>query len=59
VLIDLGERVGLTLEGELLHDISKIEAGSRIRQESIIMWRKGLVRSDRVRSGDIIAFSDE
>nr|MDO8099095.1 hypothetical protein [Candidatus Njordarchaeota archaeon] len=39
-LIDIGEHVGLPLEYELSHNISKIEAGRRIREESIIVWRK-------------------
>jgi len=41
VLIDLGESIGFILEKELTHNISKIEAGKRIREESIIIWRKG------------------
>jgi Predicted DNA modification methylase len=41
VLIDLGESVGFMLEKELTHNISKIEAGRRIREESIIIWKKG------------------
>jgi hypothetical protein len=40
VLIDIGEHIGLVLEEELPHDISKIEAGKRIKEESIIIWRK-------------------
>jgi SAM-dependent methyltransferase len=40
VLSDLGERAGLVLEDKLSHDISKIEAGRRIKEESIIIWRK-------------------
>nr|MDO8133468.1 DNA methyltransferase [Candidatus Njordarchaeum guaymaensis] len=40
VLIDIGEHVGLPLEYELSHSISKIEAGKRIREESVIVWRK-------------------
>jgi hypothetical protein len=40
VLSDLGERAGFVLEDRLSHDISKIEAGQRIKEESIIVWRK-------------------
>ncbi|WXG43698.1 MAG: hypothetical protein WED04_06610 [Promethearchaeati archaeon SRVP18_Atabeyarchaeia-1] len=40
-LIDIGEQAGFTLEYELPHNISKIEAGNRIKEESIIIWRKG------------------
>lgn len=39
-LMDIGEHVGLPLEYELPHNISKIEAGKRIREESVIVWRK-------------------
>jgi DNA modification methylase len=47
ILIDIGEQVGLPLEAELTHNISKIEAGNRIKVESIIIWRKGAERSAR------------
>jgi DNA modification methylase len=40
VLTEIGERVGLCLEDKLSHNISKIEAGQRIKEESIIIWRK-------------------
>ncbi len=40
VLIEIGESVGLCLEDSLSHNISKIEAGQRIKEESIIIWRK-------------------
>jgi site-specific DNA-methyltransferase (cytosine-N4-specific) len=40
VLTDIGESVGFTLEDKLSHNISKIEAGQRIKEESIIIWRK-------------------
>jgi DNA modification methylase len=40
VLSDIGESVGFVLEDRLSHNISKIEAGRRIREESIIIWRK-------------------
>jgi SAM-dependent methyltransferase len=40
VLSDIGESVGFVLEDRLAHNISKIEAGRRIREESIIIWRK-------------------
>ena len=41
VLIDIAEQVGFTLEDELSHNISKIDPGKRIKEESIIIWRKG------------------
>ncbi|MEM0461895.1 MAG: DNA methyltransferase [Candidatus Caldarchaeum sp.] len=47
VLIDLGEQAGFALEAELTHNISKIEAGDRIKEESIIVWKKGLEKSAR------------
>jgi site-specific DNA-methyltransferase (cytosine-N4-specific) len=59
VLIDIAEQVGFTLEDELHHDISKIEAGNRIREESIIIWRKGgesRGRRDPERSKHILLF---
>jgi hypothetical protein len=40
VLTEIGESVGLRLEDKLSHNISKIEAGQRIKEESIIIWRK-------------------
>jgi hypothetical protein len=40
VLTDIGESAGFILEDKLSHDISKIEAGQRIKEESIIVWRK-------------------
>jgi cob(I)alamin adenosyltransferase len=59
ILIDIGEQVGLTLEDELPHNISKIESGSRIREESIIIWRKGgeiPSRRDPNRSNNVLIF---
>jgi site-specific DNA-methyltransferase (cytosine-N4-specific) len=40
VLTEIGESVGLCLEDRLSHNISKIEAGQRIKEESIVIWRK-------------------
>jgi hypothetical protein len=56
VLIDLGESIGLILEDELSHNISKIEAGKRIKEESIIIWKKDNIPSkkDPKRSQDVI-----
>ncbi len=61
VLIDLGESVGLILENELSHNISKIEAGKRIKEESIIIWKKDNIPSKRnpERSLNIIKFYQE
>jgi site-specific DNA-methyltransferase (cytosine-N4-specific) len=61
VLIDLGESVGLVLENELSHNISKIEAGKRIKEESIIVWKKDNIPSKRnpERSSNIIKFHRE
>jgi hypothetical protein len=58
VLIDLGESVGLILEDELSHNISKIEAGKRIKEESIIIWKKDNIPSKRdpKRSQNVIKF---
>jgi site-specific DNA-methyltransferase (cytosine-N4-specific) len=61
VLIDLGESVGLTLEEELSHNISKIEAGKRIKEESIIIWKKDNIPSkrDKTRSQKVIKILQE
>jgi hypothetical protein len=61
VLIDLGESVDLVLENELSHNISKIEAGKRIKEESIIVWKKDNIQSKRdpKRSQNVIKLSRE
>jgi tRNA G10 N-methylase Trm11 len=56
-LIDIGEHVGFRLEHELSHDISKIEPGARIEEESVIVWRKdenAQCKRDATRSRNII-----
>jgi DNA modification methylase len=40
VLSDIGENAGFILEDRLAHNISKIEAGRRIKEESVLIWRK-------------------
>jgi hypothetical protein len=49
------------LENELSHNISKIEAGKRIKEESIIVWKKDNIPSKRnpERSLNIIKFHRE
>ncbi|MEM3628881.1 MAG: hypothetical protein QXE06_05875 [Candidatus Bathyarchaeia archaeon] len=61
VLIDLGESAGLVLEDELSHNISKIEAGKRIKEESVIIWKKDNIPSKRnlERSKNVIKFYQE
>ena len=61
ILIDLGEQAGFVLEEELSHNISKIEAGKRIKTESIIIWKKDNIESkkDTLRSRNVIQIIEE